>query len=109
MKTLEQITAKLIGKKCDEYEDDCLCCETHRLVELAQKEGYEAGYKQGVEDEVKCIETSGEHGEAVKKIFNAGLQAGAEVATKHDGRDHDCETSPSCARLISEEILKLKK
>jgi len=37
------------------------------IQDLLDDERVEA-YKQGVHDEVKCIETSGEHGEAVEKI-----------------------------------------
>jgi len=37
------------------------------IQELVDAERVEA-YKQGVHDEIECIETSGEHGEAVEKI-----------------------------------------
>ena len=32
-----------------------------RLIKRKTQEAYERGYKQGVTDEIKCIETSGEH------------------------------------------------
>jgi len=38
-----------------------------QLVDEEVRRAYNAGYKQGVEDELKCIETSGEH-EKLKKL-----------------------------------------
>lgn len=43
------------------------------LVDNLQRQAYDKGYKQGVEDEVRCIEESGEHGEAVKKFTLANI------------------------------------
>ena len=39
-----------------------------QFIEKAYKEGKHEGYKKGVEDEIKCVETSGEHLDLQKKL-----------------------------------------
>jgi hypothetical protein len=40
------------------------------------KEAYDDGYKQGVKDELECIETNPEHSNILKKIHNNGFEKG---------------------------------
>lgn len=50
----------------ENYEDDFV-----QLITQKQLEAYDAGYKQGVTDEITCVETSGEH---VQLELKKGLQ-----------------------------------
>jgi len=45
-----------------------------QTISSERQRAFDEGYKKGVADEVECIETSGEHSEAVKKIRQRVLE-----------------------------------
>lgn len=85
--------AKELADNLEQFcgERRCLICgcEPELQVKMineklkqARQEGFDEGYKKGVKDEVECIETSGEHSEAVDKIRSQARQEGKEEAIR---------------------------